>query len=419
MPKHSPSARLELESLEDRSLLAASTSLSAAGVLQITGTRTADTVHVSQQGDQVLVQSSSAGDHGGPVTTRWDAAKVHSILFSGSDGNDFFENDTAIPCTAYGGAGNDTLIGGRGADRLFGDAGNDLLVGRGGHDTLYGGLGADTLVGSSGADALYGGVPTTNAWNGRDGGAVDTFRDVFNFNSPAPNGTSPNDVFQDSPPSCALVAALAAAAKTGMPLAQGIKYLGHHQYQVRLYAADGRPVYQKVFFDGTWTDNDPQPPRDARGRLLPVFWTILYQRAYMQQMDVDWHNPDGAHWTSRNGQAWQDPVVALFTVTGRQTNWVSTSAATPQAMRDALLHGHMLEALTRQSGVAAGVVAWHCYTVLDVYQTSGHWYVKLRNPWGNLDDNTPSGAKLDGKPDGIVTLPWGMFVANFQGYASS
>jgi hypothetical protein len=416
MPKNSPSARLELESLEDRSLLAASTSLTAAGVLQINGTYRADTARVYPQGTQVLVQSSSAGDVS-PVTTRWDAAKVRSILFNGGAGNDSFVNDTALPCTANGGDGNDTLTGGGGDDRLFGDAGNDRLTGRAGNDTLYGGLGADTLDGGLGADALYGGVPTNTAWNGRDGGQVDSFRDNFNFSSPVYQGVSPNDVFQDSPPSCALVAALAAAAKANMPLAKSITYLGSNKYQVRLYATDGRPVYQTVPFDGSWTDNDPQPARDYLGRLVPEFWAILYQRAYMQQMDVDWHNPDGAHWYSRTGKAWQDPVVALFTVTGWQARWVNATAANPQTMRDALWHSGMLEALSKQSGVAAGVVAWHCYTVLDVYPQSGVWYVKLRNPWGTLDDATATGAKLDGRADGIVTLTWSQFVANFQGYA--
>jgi hypothetical protein len=91
--------------------------------------------------------------------------------------------------------------------------------------------------------------------------------------------------------------------------------------------------------------------------------------------------------------------------------------ATPQAMRAGVLRGDMMEALTKEQGVAQGIVEWHCYTVLDVYQQQGQWFVKLRNPWGNLDDDTPTGAKLDGKADGIVTLPWRMFVSNFQGYA--
>ncbi|WP_376958202.1 cadherin-like domain-containing protein [Azospirillum sp. A26] len=45
-----------------------------------------------------------------------------------------------------GGAGNDTLRGDGGANRLDGGAGNDVLEGRGGNDTLVGGSGSDTAV---------------------------------------------------------------------------------------------------------------------------------------------------------------------------------------------------------------------------------------------------------------------------------
>lgn len=55
-----------------------------------------------------------------------------------------------------GGAGNDTLAGGGGADRLQGDAGNDVLLGRGGDDSLRGDSGKNTLSGGGGIDTLIG-----------------------------------------------------------------------------------------------------------------------------------------------------------------------------------------------------------------------------------------------------------------------
>lgn len=59
----------------------------------------------------------------------------------------------------FGGAGNDTLIGGNG---------NDVLVGGAGTDTLIGGFGNDVLTGGAGADKLYGGLngATTNTSDG-------------------------------------------------------------------------------------------------------------------------------------------------------------------------------------------------------------------------------------------------------------
>src|SRR5262245_29820342 len=102
--KHS-TPRLELEPLESRTLLATGISLTTSGVLQINGTRLADSTRVSVNAGQIVVQSSSAGDRS-PTTTRWNAANVHRILFQGSEGNDAFTNETAITSTAYGGAGN-------------------------------------------------------------------------------------------------------------------------------------------------------------------------------------------------------------------------------------------------------------------------------------------------------------------------
>jgi Ca2+-binding RTX toxin-like protein len=53
--------------------------------------------------------------------------------------------------------GNDTLIGGTGADILRGGGGRDKLDGGNGNDTLIGGTGADILRGGGGRDKLDGG----------------------------------------------------------------------------------------------------------------------------------------------------------------------------------------------------------------------------------------------------------------------
>lgn len=76
------------------------------------------------------------------------------IEFRGLAGDDTFTNSTGIPCTADGGAGNDTLRGGYGRDVLIGGPGNDALYGGGDDDTLYGGPGNDWLYGEGGNDTL-------------------------------------------------------------------------------------------------------------------------------------------------------------------------------------------------------------------------------------------------------------------------
>jgi Ca2+-binding RTX toxin-like protein len=53
-----------------------------------------------------------------------------------------------------GGAGNDALDGGSGADLLQGGAGDDILRGGSGADTIDGGAGDDLLAGGAGGDTF-------------------------------------------------------------------------------------------------------------------------------------------------------------------------------------------------------------------------------------------------------------------------
>jgi hypothetical protein len=91
-----------------------------------------------------------------------------------------------------GGAGNDRLIGGDGADTLRGAAGNDQLTGGGGADLLEGGAGSDVLTAGIGADRLLGGDGDDLLKGGKDndtlvgGAGGDTLNggagfDVFRF----------------------------------------------------------------------------------------------------------------------------------------------------------------------------------------------------------------------------------------------
>jgi Ca2+-binding RTX toxin-like protein len=98
-------------------------------------------------------------------------AGIRRITVNGGNGHDRIEvveaaGQAAIPVVANGGAGNDTLTGGRGNDDLrgdgdydwiFGGAGDDTVSGGSGSDWLYGGFGDDELDGGGGYDRLYGG----------------------------------------------------------------------------------------------------------------------------------------------------------------------------------------------------------------------------------------------------------------------
>jgi Ca2+-binding RTX toxin-like protein len=119
------------------------------GTLNILGTTNADRVTVSNEGFDVVVNAGGA-------ITRYRSYLVERVLFHGGDGDDWFANETALPSTAYGEAGNDSLFGGSVRDRLFGGLGNDLLEGRDGRDILWGGVGDDLIWGGLGNDELHG-----------------------------------------------------------------------------------------------------------------------------------------------------------------------------------------------------------------------------------------------------------------------
>jgi serralysin len=57
---------------------------------------------------------------------------------------------------AFGGSGNDLLIGNAVANTLKGGAGNDLIYGGGGADKLWGGAGSDTFVFGASSDSKPG-----------------------------------------------------------------------------------------------------------------------------------------------------------------------------------------------------------------------------------------------------------------------
>ena len=116
--------------------------------------------------NMIVVSRNAAGTifiNGGAVTVTGGTATVANtslIQVFGTGGNDMIsldETNGALPAAQlFGGAGNDTLIGGSGNDQLFGGAGNDTLLGKAGNDLLFGGDGNDTLIGGTGDDQMFG-----------------------------------------------------------------------------------------------------------------------------------------------------------------------------------------------------------------------------------------------------------------------
>src|SRR6266853_3094358 len=142
-----------------------------AGLLSVFGDDGDNVIVTSRDAaGQILVNGGAVPVSGGTATV----ANTATIQVFGNGGNDTIsldESNGALPAAQlFGGAGNDVLTGGSGADQLFGGAGNDTLLGKGGNDLLFGGAGNDTLIGGTGDDQVFGEAGNDRMiWNPGDG----------------------------------------------------------------------------------------------------------------------------------------------------------------------------------------------------------------------------------------------------------
>jgi Ca2+-binding RTX toxin-like protein len=126
-------------------------------VLSVFGDSADNSITVSRNAaGNILVNGGAISVSGGTPTV----ANTSQIRVFGQGGNDtvtLSETNGALPASQlFGGAGNDTLTGGSGADQLFGQSGNDTHLGKGGADLLFGGEENDTLTGGDADDQAFG-----------------------------------------------------------------------------------------------------------------------------------------------------------------------------------------------------------------------------------------------------------------------
>ena len=140
----------------DLSTLALTGSFSS-GTLSTFGDSLDNALTVSRDAaGKLLLNGGAVAVNGGTPTV----ANTSLVQVFGQGGNDVLtmnEANGALPkANLFGGAGNDTITGGSGADLLFGQAGNDTLLGKGGNDFLFGGADNDVLTGGDGDDQMFG-----------------------------------------------------------------------------------------------------------------------------------------------------------------------------------------------------------------------------------------------------------------------
>jgi len=180
---------------------------------------------------------------------------------------------------------------------------------------------------------------------------------------------------------------------------------------------------QTVFFDGTWTSNDPVPVADGG---VYEAWPLLMQRARLQSLGVSYTgSKTSADWDAdhaRTGGRLFDATDALRTFTNRPTSSKTVANTTPAKMQQALAAGSAVvlgsvPGSQKKDLTPDGIARNHAYALLRVYQQGSQWYADLYNPWKSDASNKtkigPPGSAGASADDGIVTLEWSVVSRNF------
>ncbi len=113
----------------------------------LVGTKRIDSVTYASSSDAIHIDlrdrdgSSNTGD-----ALNDSYKSIEKFVLTGFDDSFIGIQSAKVSNNVDGGAGDDTLTGGRGRDILKGGEGDDTLIGRSGRDRLTGGEGADTFV---------------------------------------------------------------------------------------------------------------------------------------------------------------------------------------------------------------------------------------------------------------------------------
>ena len=169
-PNLSRATAAAVETLENRLLLTAV--LSAKGTLAVIGTGGNDTIVVERHptiADQVRATINGTAQV-------FNRANVRRVEIYGQSGNDNARLDDSLAilsrkgATLFGGAGNDTLVGGLAGVNFLGGKHADSILGGSRNDIIFGGDGADTIIGGRGNDRIFGdeGADAIRGWLGND-----------------------------------------------------------------------------------------------------------------------------------------------------------------------------------------------------------------------------------------------------------
>ena len=134
---------------------------------EVNGGNGAETFTIAANGDRVRF------DRVNPAPFSIDAGTIENIALNANGGDDSIDASTLqsgiVKLTIDGGAGDDTILGSRGADMLLGGDGDDFVDGQQGSDSAFLGAGEDVFQWDpgDGSDTVEGGDGTdTMLFNG-------------------------------------------------------------------------------------------------------------------------------------------------------------------------------------------------------------------------------------------------------------
>lgn len=430
--------RLGVQALETREMMSVS---------QLVMTGTTLTVYTNNVGTSVQFDHYNGGVAVSEVGTGkwWVRNGVQTVQFIGGAGNDTVRHNMNIRINAWGGAGNDVLVGGTAADQLVGGVGDDRLIGRAGTDALYGGWGNDTLISldAGAVDYLHGGPNADSFWTDKIGTQQDTAADVLagdrlnavtsfangadrtlnndriadpTLNGPTERhtrfanrslyssaGPQASDIRQGDIGDCWLLAGLGAIANDSpTTLKQNVVDFGDGTYGVRL----GNSFYR---VDDDLRTNSSGGLLGAKLGTENSMWVAVVEKAYTHYRKGA--NPDAPAavntYASIDG-GWMGEVSTAFgsaSIGASDANSANVQSVLSQVWSRWNNYESVTLAFYEWTGSGnSPVVTGHAYTVMGVTKGANGQVdtITIRNPWGV--DGT-SGSFADANPnDGLITL---------------
>ena len=239
-----------------------------------------------------------------------------------------------------------------------------------------------------------------------------------------------SDIDQQGTPTCSFAAVLGSIAETTYDLAQNIRFVGQtvddvYEYSVRLFRpmmvngalkSVGNAFWTRVLYSPTEGHEHAESfGRDLGKGDRDEIWSLLYQRAYLQNFATQ--DAEG-QWLEGD---YQNRSFAFASITGRLGKYVDIADAQSR-IRTALRNKDVATVASPgndKKRPVNGIVQNHAYSIVDLTGSGSDAKVTLRNPHGH--DNTGEieiHSEYDGpdadSSDGYITLVWSDFVKEFS-----